>query len=77
MRWQPCDQNLSFRDTWHWLPREEEEELALLLMNTTKYTCRRMARFDYLAQPDTVFFPLFHVTMLMYLYIGRELVDRA
>ncbi|CAK9029889.1 unnamed protein product [Durusdinium trenchii] len=27
MRWQPCDQNLSFRDTWHWLPREEEEEL--------------------------------------------------
>eukprot|EP00438_Fugacium_kawagutii_P014134 Skav213980 [mRNA] locus=scaffold2200:514504:518935:- [translate_table: standard] len=27
MRWQPCDASLSFRGTWLWLPREEEEEL--------------------------------------------------
>lgn len=27
MRWQPCDRDLNFRGTWHWLPRDEEEDL--------------------------------------------------
>ena len=26
MRWQPCDRDLNFRGTWHWLPRDEEED---------------------------------------------------